>query len=655
MSADDPPDGTGNNDLTAAGLIAFLRSHGAGDLGHAGGRSLLAHLIGTYEVLGRWQQPVVIGHAALIHSVYGTDHYARSLLPLQARPQLSALAGEQAERLAYLFAVTPRAQLFGGSHAWLRHAVPRPTGDKDTITEAPAGRDECDALIVLHMANLAEQAQARDGSPGVWLAKLRELAELVLGSDAVALPLFIAQLVSYTAADETRTGELYRAGLAEADDLQSRCDRLALAVATCPVIPEPCVWLAHLSHCRHDLVAARWWARSAERRLATLGTTWDKRLTFGEWDQLARRLQAPGEHDMSSAAGLITEPEALFSAWCPRPAATISPAATVGRVRAPTPVTNLDVPAPAAGRARFHRYVDALALAQARPAGGAYPGLESRPWHEPSEFPLTGYLESHFAEIRDEVLALEPTRFHPESERIERTGDWDVAFLYERGRRREEVCRACPVITQGIETLPTMRTAAGLIYLSRMRAGVHIRPHRGPTNLRLRCHLPIAVPDGDCALRVGDETRPWEEGKCLVFDDHLEHEAWNHTAQDRLVLIVDLWHPGLSATEVSLLEGLHGYSYDYARRLQRYWAANDEAALTPAQKSPPPPSPPSPPPPSPPPPHPPPSPSPPSPPSPSPSPPKPSPSPAAPNPRPAPRAEPMSSPGSSPPPPNPLK
>jgi hypothetical protein len=36
----------------------------------------------------------------------------------------------------------------------------------------------------------------------------------------------------------------------------------------------------------------------------------------------------------------------------------------------------------------------------------------------------------------------------------------------------------------------------------------------------------------------------------------------------------------LTATEVRLLEGLHGYAYSYARRLQRYWVANQAALVT---------------------------------------------------------------------------
>ena len=230
-----------------------------------------------------------------------------------------------------------------------------------------------------------------------------------------------------------------------------------------------------------------------------------------------------------------------------------------------------------AGRQRFHRYVEALAEQDVAAVRGVYPDLESRPWLDPADFPVVSYLESHAEAIREEITGLE-SRFQRESERIGRAGDWDVVFFYERGRRHDDVCDACPVTTRGIESHPTMRTASGLIYASRMRAGTHIHPHRGPTNLRVRCHLGLTVPDGDCAIRVGDDARPWTAGRCLVFDDFFEHEAWNHTEEDRIVLIVDLWHPGLSAVEVRLLEGLHAYTYRYARQLDRYWSANARAA-----------------------------------------------------------------------------
>jgi aspartate beta-hydroxylase len=34
-----------------------------------------------------------------------------------------------------------------------------------------------------------------------------------------------------------------------------------------------------------------------------------------------------------------------------------------------------------------------------------------------------------------------------------------------------------------------------------------------------------------------------------VFDDSFEHEAWNEGAGERIVLIVDIWHPDLTPSE----------------------------------------------------------------------------------------------------------
>lgn len=553
-------------------LIRFLASEGASGRRHGGERALLDHLVGTYEILRRWNQPAQLQHAALIHSVYGTDVHREQTLALSRRGELRTIAGAEAERLAYLFSVTPRGPLLAGTHLWARGLPTRaPASDPDAGDEPPADRAELDALVLLHMANLAEQARAQDGSPGRWLVKLGGLADLLVAGDAVMPPVFVAGFATFSESDELLAGRAYREGIAATADPDAMAGHLALAAATCSVVPEPCVWLAHLSLIRGDRSMAQDWARSAQRRLLALGVAWDKRLTFDEWLELTRRLQAAP--DLPAADGAIIDPRSLFNVVlggpCDPGAGLDAPPRFTER-----PVTTADV---AAGRQRFHRYVETLADADGTAARGVYPELDSQPWLDPSEFPLVSYLESNSEAIRDEILALEP-RFHRESERIRRAGDWDVVFLYERGRRRDDVCDACPVTTLGIESHPTMRTVTGLIYASRMRPGTHIQAHRGPTNLRVRCHLGIKVPDGDCAIRVGDQTERWRDGRCLVFDDHFEHEAWNHTEEDRIVLIVDLWHPGLSATEVHLLEGLHTYTYRYARQLNRYWSANARAA-----------------------------------------------------------------------------
>lgn len=548
------PSGTPAPDEVARSLIALLRREGAATASHAGGRTLLEHLIGTYEIVGRWEQPRWLQHAALAHSIYGTDAYHPQLVPFSHRHDVAAIVGADAERLAYLFSVTPRGPLLAGTYRWARSVPP---GDC-VQTEAPPTRAELDGLVLLHMANLADQARAPDGSPGTWLVKLGELADLLADSDAVRPPGFFPALVGMSADDERLGRQAYRAGVSRADDPERRTSQLGLAAAVCAVSPEPCAWLAYLAARREDAAAASAWAGQAHTRLRELGTAWDKRLSYAEWSELAGALGGA-----QPAPDGVTHPRALLEA-----------VRGGGRLRSPVARGHAS-----AARARFHRYVERLAEAGTTESlVGVYPDLPSQPWYEPASFAFVRHLEERWAEIRDEIVALGPTRFQPESEAIPRAGDWEVIFLYERGRPHERVLANCPVTARAIESPEVMRAPGGLIYVSRMRGGTHIRAHRGPTNLRVRCHLGIQVPDGDCAIRVGEEARSWHAGRCVVFDDHFEHEAWNHTAEDRIVLIVDLWHPALTPTEVSLLAGLQEQLYAYARRLGRYWSANERAA-----------------------------------------------------------------------------
>jgi aspartate beta-hydroxylase len=432
------------------------------------------------------------------------------------------------------------------------------------------------------MANLAEQGHQPDGTPRGWLARVRELGELLHDSDSVTPPPFIDQLSDFSAEEERVTRLAYLSAVR--DDRAARADRFALAAATCPVVAEPCVWMAYLARGRGDSTAARSWAAQARRRLSGLGAAWDRRLSPEQWLALIDALEQTVGEALTSTGAPPTHPHALLEAVVAggRPGApgAIAPSQVPREPShdAPRPAQEGIMPLAAAdGRRRFGRYVEALADGDPTASGAIYPDLPSRPWHRPQDFALVHYLEANFTAIREEILGLESTRFHRESERISRIGDWDVAFFYERGRRHDDLCVACPVTTRGIETHPTVRTMAGLIYVSRMRPSTHISAHRGPTNLRLRCHLGIEVPEGDCAIRVGQQTRRWAQGRCLVFDDHFEHEAWNHTAHDRIVLIVDLWHPSLSAEEVRLLEALHRYAHFHARRLGRYWSVNAAA------------------------------------------------------------------------------
>ena len=146
-------------------------------------------------------------------------------------------------------------------------------------------------------------------------------------------------------------------------------------------------------------------------------------------------------------------------------------------------------------------------------------------------------LESHSASILSELTALIPsTPFMEWPEKGIYTGTWKVFGLYGiDGQPIPENIARCPLTANAVKEVPKMRTAG----FSMLAPGCHIKPHTGYTDDVLRCHLGLIVPDGDCRLRVGDETYTWSVGRAFVFNDRVLHEAWNYTDSPRYVLLVD--------------------------------------------------------------------------------------------------------------------
>ena len=64
---------------------------------------------------------------------------------------------------------------------------------------------------------------------------------------------------------------------------------------------------------------------------------------------------------------------------------------------------------------------------------------------------------------------------------------------------------------------------------------------------------------------MGGTTREWVPGKAWIFDDTIEHEAWNLSDTPRAILIFDIWNPLLSAAERELIQVLtETYVHYYA-------------------------------------------------------------------------------------------
>ncbi|KAM6171559.1 aspartyl/asparaginyl beta-hydroxylase isoform 1-T1 [Erethizon dorsatum] len=180
-------------------------------------------------------------------------------------------------------------------------------------------------------------------------------------------------------------------------------------------------------------------------------------------------------------------------------------------------------------------------------------GLKAQPWWTPRE---TGYtelvksLERNWKLIRDEGLAVMDKAkglFLPEDENLREKGDWSQFTLWQQGRKNENACKGAPKTCTLLEKFPeTTGCRRGQIKYSIMHPGTHVWPHTGPTNCRLRMHLGLVIPKSGCKIRCANETKTWEEGKVLIFDDSFEHEVWQDASSFRLIFIVDVWHPELT-------------------------------------------------------------------------------------------------------------
>jgi aspartyl/asparaginyl beta-hydroxylase (cupin superfamily) len=137
---------------------------------------------------------------------------------------------------------------------------------------------------------------------------------------------------------------------------------------------------------------------------------------------------------------------------------------------------------------------------------------------------------------------------------LDKSLDWGAFHLWKEGERFVEACARAPRTTALVESLPICRIEgrAPNVFFSILKAGAHIPPHTGVTNVRSVVHLPLIVPDG-CEFRVGGETRHWRAGEAFAFDDTIEHEAWNRSSEDRAVLIIDAWNPHLSEHERTMV------------------------------------------------------------------------------------------------------
>ncbi len=200
-----------------------------------------------------------------------------------------------------------------------------------------------------------------------------------------------------------------------------------------------------------------------------------------------------------------------------------------------------------------------------------FPQLPAIEFYERADFPWLDAIEAATADIRAElvnVLADGPATLSPYVElpqgvpldqwrELNHSRRWGVYFLWKEGVPFPEHIARCPRTVAALKAWPRCEIpgCAPTAVFSILDAKTRIPPHTGVNNARLIVHLPLIVPPG-CGFRVGGERREWQPGRAFVFDDTIEHEAWNDSDAPRGVLIFDVWSPLLSEAERDMVAAI---------------------------------------------------------------------------------------------------
>ena len=198
-----------------------------------------------------------------------------------------------------------------------------------------------------------------------------------------------------------------------------------------------------------------------------------------------------------------------------------------------------------------------------------FPQLADIEFYERGDFPWLDSIEAASDDIRAELIdvladdrqSLEPYVTQARARNIEQKWRelhhslrWSVYYLWREGVAYPQNIARCPRTVAALESWPRCEvpSCGPTAVFSILDAKTRIPPHTGVNNTRLIVHLPLIVPPG-CGFRVGGEQREWQPGKAFVFDDTIEHEAWNDSSEPRAVLILDIWNPALSVAERAMV------------------------------------------------------------------------------------------------------
>jgi aspartate beta-hydroxylase len=203
-----------------------------------------------------------------------------------------------------------------------------------------------------------------------------------------------------------------------------------------------------------------------------------------------------------------------------------------------------------------------------QPTFSHFPRLPAIQFFDRKDFPWVPEMEAATDDIRAELLGMlqhqrgnfVPYLQHGSDEplnqwrELNRSLRWSALFLYKDGQPQHDNIARCPQTVAALAKADVVKIPGRgpTSFFSLLEPKTHIPAHTGTTNIRLTVHIPLIVPP-NCRFRVGTQTREWKVGTTFLFDDTIEHEAWNDSDQERVILIFDVWNPLLSQAERDLM------------------------------------------------------------------------------------------------------
>jgi aspartate beta-hydroxylase len=237
----------------------------------------------------------------------------------------------------------------------------------------------------------------------------------------------------------------------------------------------------------------------------------------------------------------------------------------------------------AAAQERINHCIDAALgkrrIYHAQPTFLHVPKVPAHEFYPRELFPWIEELEAATDEIREEFRAaraedeagFNPYLNHPDNQPLDKLAvlnkskRWSVYYLWRDGKPIEDHQARCPRTTAVLGRIPRLDVpgAGPVAFFSMLQPKTTIPGHVGVTNARLIVHLPLVIPE-QCRFRVGSDVRPWMPGTAWVFDDTIDHEAWNDSDEERAVLIFDVWNPFMTEAERELFRAANVALREYS-------------------------------------------------------------------------------------------